>query len=92
MEPVADERSLEAQSDDGRLRAILDEELARHKIDERSVVTLFYAQDMTVEDIARVVDRPAGTVKSILHRVRQKLEHRLATQHPGLGPDRENVA
>lgn len=42
------------------------------------VVALRYAADLTVEEIARVIDRPPGTVKSRLHLARKRLAVLLA--------------
>lgn len=51
-------------------------QMGRLSLEERSVVTLYYMQDMSVDDIANIVERPAGSVKSILHRARGKLQAR----------------
>lgn len=67
-----------------QLKRLIDELLLGLKLEERTVVTLFYYQDMVIEDIALVVDRPAGSIKSILYRVRQKLEATIAQQMPAL--------
>ena len=45
---------------------------------QAQVVALRYAADLTVEEIARVIDRPPGTVKSRLHLARQRLAVLLA--------------
>ncbi len=37
---------------------------------KRAVVTLFYLQDFTIEEVGEALDLPAGTVKSHLHRSR----------------------
>ena len=60
------------------IKNILDKELTLLKIEERTIVTLHYMQDISIDDISRIVERPSGTVKSILYRVRQKLHDRLA--------------
>jgi RNA polymerase sigma-70 factor (ECF subfamily) len=39
----------------------------------RAVVTLFYLRDLTVEEIAGILDLPQGTVKTHLHRSRAAL-------------------
>ena len=49
---------------------------------ERTVVYLYYRQDMTVTDIARALDVASGTVKTLLFRARQKLRTRLAPEVP----------
>jgi RNA polymerase sigma-70 factor (ECF subfamily) len=51
-------RSLEAVSDDEQIQAILDIELKKLKLEERSVMMLFYCQDQTVDDIAEIIGRP----------------------------------
>jgi len=42
--------------------------LAELKPDERACVVLRFYEDLTVDEIARRLDMPAGTVKSHLHR------------------------
>ncbi len=44
---------------------------------QRSVVVLFYVENLSVEDIARVLNVPEGTVKSRLHSARQALRQAL---------------
>ena len=82
MDIESDDRSLEAVSDDGRLHRLVDAEIRKLKIDERSIITLFHLQDVTIEEISKIVGKPEGTVKSILHRVRQKLRVRLEALKP----------
>jgi RNA polymerase sigma-70 factor (ECF subfamily) len=43
----------------------------------RAVVHLFYLEDFTVEEIASVLEIPAGTVKSRLHHAREALRQHL---------------
>lgn len=40
---------------------------------QRSVVLLFYRQGLTYEQVSQATDLPVGTIKSLLHRARQKL-------------------
>lgn len=40
---------------------------------QRAVVTLYYYEDQSVEDVARALDLPEGTVKTHLHRARAAL-------------------
>jgi RNA polymerase sigma-70 factor, ECF subfamily len=85
--------SLESTSDDQRVRVIIDREISKLKLDERSIITLFHLQEMSVQEISVIVGKPAGTVKSTLHRVRRKLRVRLK-ELEGLNPEhfRESVA
>jgi RNA polymerase sigma-70 factor (ECF subfamily) len=39
----------------------------------RRVVMLFYMEDRSYEEVARLLDLPVGTVKTHLHRARQQL-------------------
>jgi RNA polymerase sigma-70 factor (ECF subfamily) len=82
MDIESHDRSLEAVSDDARLHRIVDAEIRKLKLDERSIITLFHLQDVTIEEISRIVGKPEGTIKSILHRVRQKLRVRLEALKP----------
>lgn len=41
---------------------------------EREVVHLFYVEDLSIADIARVLNRPSGTIKSQLNRARSALK------------------
>jgi RNA polymerase sigma-70 factor, ECF subfamily len=47
--------------------------LDRLPVVQRDVVTLFYLQDKSVGEVARMLDLPEGTVKSHLHRARLTL-------------------
>lgn len=46
--------------------------------DERAVLVLRFYEDMTVDDIADVLGRPAGTVKSLQHRALARLKETLS--------------
>ena len=50
----------------------------------RAVVHLFYREDLTVEEVAAVLDVPPGTVKSRLHHAREALRRQLEASSPGL--------
>ncbi len=43
-------------------------------VPERAVLTLHFQEERTYEEIASVLDLPLGTVKTHLHRARQKLK------------------
>lgn len=40
---------------------------------QREVITLFYLEDQSVQEVAQMLDLPEGTVKSHLHRARRAL-------------------
>jgi RNA polymerase sigma-70 factor, ECF subfamily len=50
----------------------------------REVLVLFFLEDLSLEDIADVVGRPVGTVKSRLHYARRSLHDVLV--RGGYGP------
>ena len=60
-------------SEAGLRRLQLKEVLPRLSQIEQEIVTLFYLQECSVEDVAGMLDVPAGTVKSHLHRARRRL-------------------
>lgn len=65
------ELSIEMPIEDNSSNAeSLDLKLALNKLDSRykEVIVLKYFQDMTTEDIALVLERPEGTIKTWLHR------------------------
>jgi len=47
--------------------------LARLPEEQKEAVELFYLQERSIEDVAGMMDIPAGTVKSHLHRARRGL-------------------
>lgn len=52
--------------------------VARLPAHQRAVVVLRYWDDMTIDAIASVLGRPAGSVKSTLHRALKRLEKELS--------------
>lgn len=40
----------------------------------QTVIILFYFHDLAIRDIATIIERPIGTVKTYLHRARQQLK------------------
>jgi RNA polymerase sigma-70 factor (ECF subfamily) len=48
--------------------------LGQISLHHREVLTLFFLQDMSVEEVAEVLDIPAGTVKSRLYHARRALK------------------
>ena len=43
------------------------------KEDERTAMLLFYMEDQTIDKISKIMNCPAGTIKSHLHRGKEKL-------------------
>jgi RNA polymerase sigma factor (sigma-70 family) len=52
-------------------------ELLRLPVRQRTVVVLRFYEDLPLTDIARLLDRPAGTVRSDLHRALESLPRTL---------------
>ena len=52
--------------------------------DDRLILYLRYFLELSEADMARVIDRPAGTVKSRLHRAARRLRDIIATDYPHL--------
>jgi RNA polymerase sigma-70 factor (ECF subfamily) len=69
--PAADDMNLEEEL------ATLESGLASLPIVERETLTLFYLRELSLDEIAGLVDVPVGTVKSRLFRARQMLRRAL---------------
>lgn len=78
--PDTIEHSSDTKLDVSQAVAALDDQ-------HRVVVVLRFFQDMTLNDIATVLDCPVGTVKSRLHRALQKLRVNLSTESDNIGGD-----
>jgi RNA polymerase sigma-70 factor (ECF subfamily) len=57
---------------------LLDRALASLSEPQRTAIVLFYQQGMAVEEMAKVMEMPPGTVKSHLHRARTALADSLS--------------
>jgi len=55
----------------------LERQLAMLPEVQREVISLYYLQERSVDDVAEMLDIPAGTVKSYLHRARRALGERM---------------
>jgi len=84
--PAADEGALEELASpeiDAELEAdlaVLESRLATLPVRERETLALFYLRELSLEQIATLLDIPAGTVKSRLFRARQLLRHEFETK------------
>lgn len=65
---VADVRAA-AATGDPRLMAAL----GQLPLPQREAVALFYLEDLSIDQVSRLTGRPAGTIKSELHRARASL-------------------
>lgn len=79
LEPDAPDRSDEADAriDGERLAPWLRDALDRLRSGDRDALLLHVVSDLSVEDVARSLGVPAGTVKSRLHRARRVLAAQL---------------
>ncbi|MGQ0719977.1 MAG: RNA polymerase sigma factor [Candidatus Eiseniibacteriota bacterium] len=83
MEPAALEQAdtRGARTPDWGTRLRLERAIGELPEAQRACITLFYAGDQSIEEIARVLDAPTGTVKTHLHRARAALRERLEAGH-----------
>jgi RNA polymerase sigma-70 factor (ECF subfamily) len=65
---------------DGRL---LDAALRTLRIDQRSILVLHHLEGRSIEELAAVLDIPAGTVKSRLHAARRALQAAIDAEASG---------
>lgn len=77
IESVEPDVEVSAPADDAVI-AIDDAELVHHALDQlpvpqRETLTLYFLQELSIEEIALVLDVPVGTVKSRLHYAKQAL-------------------
>lgn len=71
--PIADCEPRAANWEAGMQQTEMKQLLERLPEVQQHVITLFYLQDRSVEDVAHMLDLPEGTVKSHLHRARRAL-------------------
>jgi RNA polymerase sigma-70 factor (ECF subfamily) len=68
-------------TDQKRMRRLLDDVLAALPDDLREVFVLYELEQTTIQEIARLLDIPQGTVASRLRRAREEFERRLLARH-----------
>lgn len=78
-EQLADDFDLAAACADENLLAHMHVALESLPPLPRTVLTLYYLEEMSVSDVAAVMDRPEGTVKNDLFRARNQLRAQLET-------------
>jgi RNA polymerase sigma-70 factor (ECF subfamily) len=79
LEPIDRQRSADDPSDDvARLR----DAMKQLSPDHRTVISLFYLDEMPLAEIAQVLSLPIGTVKSRLHYARRELQTVLKGNQP----------
>jgi RNA polymerase sigma factor (sigma-70 family) len=74
--PSAGDNAAELEAELAALR----DGLARLPTLECEVLTLFYLQELSLDEVAQVLAVPVGTVKSRLHRARRQLRQQLDNQ------------
>jgi RNA polymerase sigma factor (sigma-70 family) len=74
---IADVPADDTGGDPEVLSAALHDELAKLPLIEREVLTLFYLRELSLGEVADVLDVPLGTVKSRLFRARHLLRREL---------------
>ena len=73
---IDESAQVESQAEQAALARLIDELPAK----QRQVVLLFYLQDQSHEEVAAMLAMPVGTVKTLLHRARERLSATAGTQ------------
>ena len=79
IEPTDYRTTSNAQSDE---IAAIRLAMTRLSTDQRSILSMFYLEDMPLAEIAEAMSLPLGTVKSRLHYARQALKDTLTRSKP----------
>lgn len=64
----------ERQLNHVQLKTFLHKKMEQLTVVEKSVLTFYHLDEMSVSEISLVMDRPEGTIKSDLYRARKKLK------------------
>jgi len=82
--PETQDANGQIESEDARrLRGTVWDAVEKLSPPQRATVLLFYRHEMGCSEISRVLELPVATVKSHLHRARQRLREILETVHDG---------
>ena len=73
--------SNEPSSDNSDEIALLQQELKLLPQEKRTILTMFYLEEMPINEIAQAMNIPEGTVKSRLFHARKLLQSKLERQH-----------
>lgn len=73
-EPALDEPLIDQVLEERELNTMVSEAVDALPAHQRSVVALYYIEEMTYEQVAEVMDLPLGTVKTNLFRARKRLK------------------
>lgn len=71
---------------EGETAALLRREIDRLPPVYKTIVTLFHLDELSYDEIGRIMKMPEGTIKSYLFRARRLLKDRLAVQFQGEKP------
>ena len=74
-DPKADPEKRRSQKE---IQTLVQKEIQKMKPDEAAIILLHDLEERTYDEIAAILDIPAGTAKSRLHRARGALKERLA--------------
>lgn len=80
---AADQQNVEQQVIDKEQILIVRENIRRMDKAHRVVAALFYGEELTIKEIAEILNIPQGTAKSRLYKVRQQLRHGLEDEQNG---------
>ena len=63
------------------LRTMLEREITNLPAQYRALITLFHVEEMSLKEIAEIMDMPEGTIKNYLFRARRVLKERLMEKY-----------
>jgi RNA polymerase sigma factor (sigma-70 family) len=84
---AASDLDLEHDAGATETQDIVRAQVARLTVEEQTLLALYHYQDLGLAEISRIVDKPEGTLKSDLFRIRKKLKQGLQRQLAGESPE-----